>query len=1412
MSMYLGKGVSSIFGSEGYNYSKVVFSKGRPPLDSELNLLQELLEQQARRSTMEMPSGWISFRDAATSKSASDANSFYTQSQDGATAEVALVNGWPVVVAGTGMNSSKVNRVNLSSIPLVRGSRADGVFLEVWRALVSEEMQGVTQPAATVADTSIYGVCALSESLCWAVGANGAILKTINGGLTWESQPSPVSTALRGLAFREGGLIGYAVGDLGVVLCTDNGGSSWKRLQVPSTEDVLSVSLMGETNLWVSGSNGLLLYSTDGHSLVAPAASLTSRDLRSIYFYDKLVGWAAGDAGTLIKTQDGGKTWSPIPVSVLVEGAETSVTSRLNAISFTNLNDGWAVGDGGLILKTSDGGLRWSDVSSNLVDSTTGGYTRSSDDLLSLCVRRSLPHEFTIRVFDPGYFSGASYQITATSIVLYVTRVGDGHVLGKTLQLVDYPTSDSLLAALNSLSSEDGRRLFAATHDYSVTYYSSHANQGSFGASPAVMRFAVGDSAWVTGTYGTVLSTSNSGAQWRQEAPESLRTLYCSSTLGSGTGWFGGNSPSILKLSGGAWSSQVTDLSTSPQKKVYYEGNVAAAPALNRNFDSIDPSVKVATADRVQIQYRIRVVEGVDLGAYQEAGLGAPYVYSRGPNTSVRAAGSFSYENMGATSGDYGLWRARCKNTVDGYSYAIPMFLVTQRNTSSYDPVSNINGSTDSASFVVRPDDVATGEVCPEDIVDLRKTVSTVDASATLLEAVESLLSNKLSTKMARDPSFGSQVGSMVMRKDVFSTESSTVALIGGAITSAAVAGLTGFAGPSDGTGIEANTETGALPSQEDLTFPSYQLSLWDPRVESYSARYAGSGVTGVDGTTIPGGFTGYGSSTASFVMGSTGVLTGVEYPGLRYVIAGQRIDCSSEGLSSSPDKPLSLRNPDSRSSSKTAYYRSVHVGANTVRLYEAPSALPLHNDYVEATPSVLSTAASSSAVKIHRFLKTSVSTNIVRVPKTLDGYTSLCLESLVSTDGTIYRIKEVRDREMTASSIYPVTDYLIAILDDAYRVPAGTVLEAILGVVDVPPAGSDDWVGSLGLVSTDRGESVDSFRNSALSLVDSRTKSIRGVYRTVMLYSATTAGSASVTLSTTDGSLIVGLPTMPTAYGASSRYAWYTTVSLDQFGTASDVWWTTVPVDADATITGLGTSTVKLPLKSGPGGVGISTSGSILVPVLVKDVSLVNSAPTSSAEVYYKSAVPQTVDSLPPTLSLDVLHVGGQMYVSDLGNGGGINSLVYSTSVLRNLPVTDSSFLSESLFHNLLGMQAGDIYEDGGLLTLPMHVTSGLGGGVSLSSPGSDSYGRTFYRTCVSTVLLKATSMSVATPRQLFVPVLAKVTSNVVSPFLRGEVVLMVFSQTKNTDLSNTVLMGPSSDKVACSLYRVPGMPLLKV
>jgi len=59
-------------------------------------------------------------------------------------------------------------------------------------------------------------------------------------------------------------------------------------------------------------------------------------------------GWAVGDGGTLLRTSDGGQSWTP---------QVSGVSQRLESICFTSATNGWAVGQGGTVLHTTTGGL-----------------------------------------------------------------------------------------------------------------------------------------------------------------------------------------------------------------------------------------------------------------------------------------------------------------------------------------------------------------------------------------------------------------------------------------------------------------------------------------------------------------------------------------------------------------------------------------------------------------------------------------------------------------------------------------------------------------------------------------------------------------------------------------------------------------------------------------------------------------------------------------------------------------------------------------------------------------------------------------------------------------------------------------------------------------------------------------------
>jgi len=60
----------------------------------------------------------------------------------------------------------------------------------------------------------------------WAVGSDGAILRSRNGGFEWEAQTSETSTTLYGLYVRDKSRAVIS-GARGVILTTVNGGSKW---------------------------------------------------------------------------------------------------------------------------------------------------------------------------------------------------------------------------------------------------------------------------------------------------------------------------------------------------------------------------------------------------------------------------------------------------------------------------------------------------------------------------------------------------------------------------------------------------------------------------------------------------------------------------------------------------------------------------------------------------------------------------------------------------------------------------------------------------------------------------------------------------------------------------------------------------------------------------------------------------------------------------------------------------------------------------------------------------------------------------------------------------------------------------------------------------------------------------------
>lgn len=174
----------------------------------------------------------------------------------------------------------------------------------------------------------------------------------------------------------------------------------------------------------------------------------------------------------------------------------------------------------------------------------------------------------------------------------------------------------------------------------------------------------------------------------------------------------------------------------SPAGRIWNNGNVKVAPAddlaLNFTDDILDGAVGAETTKRVQIQYRLRVVPGVDFFAHPY-GVSDPNVFAHTvPASALFPDGTvtlFNYANQSAGA-DPGLWRAgdgipsNTLGTVDGYMYAMPLMGVVRRNQAAFDRNSNHNGGVASPGPSDRPDGLFNDIFAVRDLIDLRMMTS----------------------------------------------------------------------------------------------------------------------------------------------------------------------------------------------------------------------------------------------------------------------------------------------------------------------------------------------------------------------------------------------------------------------------------------------------------------------------------------------------------------------------------------------------------------------------------------------------------------------------------------------------------------------------------------------------------------
>lgn len=248
---------------------------------------------------------------------------------------------------------------------------------------VSASGQSTWQELKVETTASFRGLSVVSDSVIWASGTRGTVIRSVDGGTTWrvDSVPGATTMDLRAVHARSAE-VAHVAATAGRIWRTTDGGKTWSlRYQASDTTMFLDAIAFfddrhglalgdpisgwfvilvtrdgGDT--WTEPLSASRLAATEGEA--AFAASGTSLVLMASRW-----GWlgTGGSAARVFRTVDAGRTWTVAPAAIPARAGSAGVFS----VAFADPMHGIVVGgdyeradsSAGTAAFTSDGGATW---------------------------------------------------------------------------------------------------------------------------------------------------------------------------------------------------------------------------------------------------------------------------------------------------------------------------------------------------------------------------------------------------------------------------------------------------------------------------------------------------------------------------------------------------------------------------------------------------------------------------------------------------------------------------------------------------------------------------------------------------------------------------------------------------------------------------------------------------------------------------------------------------------------------------------------------------------------------------------------------------------------------------------------------------------------------------------------------
>ena len=367
----------------------------------------------------------------------------------------------------------------------------------------------------------------INHNIGWAVGARNTILKTTDGGESWNTIQYSFGSDIRfyGVCFYNE-LVGTVVGgrsydDYGVIMKTNNGGETWVDISPADCYGLTSVTFIDTLKGWICGYGGTggqpaELYKTidGGHSWINQLTDNYTR-YNDIHFVDQDTGMIVDANNKMYVTSNGGISWD----SIYAPGAYD-----LRKLSFWDNNGCYAVGYNGRIVKSTNGGHLWENV----------GQTIGSD-LKSI-----------------GFFNSYTGLATGNNI-LYRTENGGYTWLRDTI----LDKADYYLLRIYGLSG------YLVSSDFKLVKTSNGGERWDIVSIPPNayqykdLQFVNENTGYLCADFGVLKKTTDGGITWEDKSLSSNHYFTSLFFLNDDLGWMiDMNSQTLLKtLNGGdSWS------------------------------------------------------------------------------------------------------------------------------------------------------------------------------------------------------------------------------------------------------------------------------------------------------------------------------------------------------------------------------------------------------------------------------------------------------------------------------------------------------------------------------------------------------------------------------------------------------------------------------------------------------------------------------------------------------------------------------------------------------------------------------------------------------------------------------------------------------------------------------------------